>query len=52
VLLSGVMSNRSGCIKYIRMHQLVISCSQHVLSAVSVTSVFFLTKDVSKINII
>jgi len=50
VLLSGVMSDRSGCIKYIRNHQLVIWCYQHVLTVVSVTSVFFLTEGISKIN--
>jgi hypothetical protein len=50
VLWSGVMSDRSGCIKYILNYQLVISCYQHLLTAVSVTSVFFLIEGVSKIN--
>jgi hypothetical protein len=40
VLLLGVMSNRSGCIKYIHKHQLVISCRQQVLTAVFVTVLF------------
>jgi hypothetical protein len=40
VLLSGVMSDGSRCVKYIRNHQLVMSCYQHVLTAVSITVLF------------
>jgi hypothetical protein len=42
VLLSGVMSNSSGCKKYVHNHQLVISCYQHVLTAVNVLFSFSL----------